>query len=76
MAIAAGVLRIGGGGPAGPGVVAAPRLLLASQVVWGIDRTRWLYTGEPAERTEARMEAARWLAESGRADDVLAEPFP
>jgi len=73
MAIAAGVLRIGSAaGRAGPGVVAALLgFLLASQVVWGIDRTRWLYTGEPAERTEARMEAARWLAESGRADDVL-----
>lgn len=73
MAIAAGVLRIGAAaGRAGPGVVAILLgFLLASQVVWGIDRTRWLYTGEPAERAEARVEAARWLAESGRADDVL-----
>ena len=73
MAIAAGVLKIGSAaGRAGPGVVAALLgFLLASQVVWGIDRTRWLYTGEPAERAQGRVEAARWLAESGRADDVL-----
>ena len=73
MAIAAGVLRIGSAaGRAGPGVVAALLgFLLASQVAWGIDRTRWLYTGEPAERAQGRVEAARWLAESGRADDVL-----
>ncbi len=73
MAIAAGVLRIGAAaGRAGPGVVAALLgFLLASQVAWGIDRTRWLYTGEPAARAEAREEAARWLAASGRPDDVL-----
>jgi hypothetical protein len=73
MAVAAGVLRLGAAtGRAGPGVVAALLgFLLASQLLWGIDRTRWLYTGEPTERAEGRVEAARWLAESGRADDVL-----
>ena len=73
MAIAAGLLRIGAAlGPAGPGVVAAVLgFFLAAQVVWGLDRTRWLYTGEPATRAEARSEAAAWLALSGREDDVL-----
>jgi mannosyltransferase len=73
MAIATGVLRIGAAaGRAGPGVVAALLgFLLAAQVVWGLDRTRWLYTGEPAARAEARAEAAEWLAARGQADDVL-----
>jgi hypothetical protein len=46
-------------------------LVLAAQVAWGLERTRWLYTGEPEERAEARAEAAEWLAATGRADDVL-----
>jgi hypothetical protein len=73
MAIAAGVLRVGrSAGAAGPGVVAGLLgFLLAAQVTWGLDRTRWLYTGEPAARSQARTEAADWLAERGEADDVL-----
>jgi Dolichyl-phosphate-mannose-protein mannosyltransferase len=73
MAIAAGLLRVGHGlGRAGPGVVALLLgFLLASQVAWGLDTTRWLYTGEPAARSEARAEAADWLAATGRDDDVL-----
>jgi mannosyltransferase len=73
MAIAAGLLRVGQGfGRAGPGVVALVLgFLLASQVAWGLDRTRWLYTGEPASRSEARAEAADWLAATGQEDDVL-----
>jgi hypothetical protein len=73
MAIAAGMLRLGSAaGRAGPGVVAVlAGFLLAAQVAWGLDRTRWLYTGEPDERTAARAEAADWLAETGSADDVL-----
>jgi hypothetical protein len=73
MAIAAGILRLGSArGWVGPGVVAAlVGLLVASQVAWGLDKTRWLYTGEPGERAEARESAADWLAANGRADDVL-----
>jgi hypothetical protein len=73
MAVATGILRVGSAARrAGPGVVAALLgFLLASQVVWGLDRTRWLYTGEPAARAEGREEAAAWLAARGRADDVL-----
>jgi Dolichyl-phosphate-mannose-protein mannosyltransferase len=61
-----------GAGRAGPPIVAVALVaLVASQVAWGLDRTRWLYTGEPESRTEARADAARWLASTGRADDVL-----
>ena len=73
MTIAVGVLRIGDAlGRAGPGAVALILgLLLATQVTWGLDRTRWLYTGEPEARSEARVDAAEWLATTGREDDVL-----
>jgi mannosyltransferase len=73
MAIAAGLLRLGAlAGRAGPGVVAALLgFLLAAQIVWGLDRTRWLYTGEPSERSQGRVAVAEWLAANGRADDVL-----
>jgi hypothetical protein len=73
MAVAAGILRLGAAaGRAGPGVVASLLgFLLASQVAWGLDRTRWLYTGEPAARAEGRVEAAEWLAARANADDVL-----
>jgi hypothetical protein len=73
MAVATGILRLGAAaGRAGPGVVAALLgFLLASQVVWGLDRTRWLYTGEPAARAEGRTGAAEWLASRARSDDVL-----
>jgi hypothetical protein len=61
-----------GTGRAGPPIVAAVLLVLvACQVAWGLDRTRWLYTGEPDSRTDARADAAEWLASTGRADDVL-----
>jgi hypothetical protein len=61
-----------GAGRAGPAIGAAVLVaLVACQVAWGLDRTRWLYTGEPESRTEARAEAAEWLAATGRADDVL-----
>ena len=73
MAIAAGILRLGSAdGWVGPGIVAAlVGFLVASQIAWGLERTRWLYTGEPSERAEARAEAASWLAGRARPDDVL-----
>ena len=59
-------------GRAAPAVAAAGLILvLAAQVAWGLDRTRWLYTGEPEARAAARAEAAEWLAATGRRDDVL-----
>jgi hypothetical protein len=59
-------------GRAAPAVVALGLgLVIAAQVAWGLERTRWLYTGEPGARGEARADAADWLAATGRADDVL-----
>jgi mannosyltransferase len=61
-----------GAGRAGPPIVAVVLVaLVAAEVAWGLDRTRWLYTGEPESRAEAREDAAEWLAATGRADDVL-----
>ena len=72
-AFAVGLLRIARlAGRAAPAVaVAGLGLVLAAQVAWGLERTRWLYTGEPDARAAARAEAAGWLAATGRADDVL-----
>lgn len=71
-------LAVGLGRLAAPAGRAAPfalavgvGLVMGTQVAWGLELTRWLYTGEPEARTEARAEAAAWLAETGRADDVL-----
>jgi Dolichyl-phosphate-mannose-protein mannosyltransferase len=73
MAIATGLLRVGATlGRVGPAVVATVLgLILAAQVGWGLDKTRWLYTGEPESRSEARDGAAEWLSRTGRPDDVL-----
>jgi hypothetical protein len=61
-----------GAGRAGPPIVAVVLVgLVVAEVAWGLDRTRWLYTGEPDSRTEAREAAAEWLAATGRPDDVL-----
>ena len=61
-----------GAGRAGPPIVAVVLVgLVVAEVAWGLDRTRWLYTGEPESRTEARENAAEWLAATGRPDDVL-----
>lgn len=73
MTVAAGLGRLAApAGRAAPAVLAVGvGLLLGAQVAWGLEKTRWLYTGEPEARVEARAEAASWLAETGRADDVL-----
>jgi hypothetical protein len=61
-----------GAGRAGPPIVAVVLVgLVVAEVAWGLDRTRWLYTGEPDSRAEAREDAAEWLAATGRPDDVL-----
>jgi len=56
---------------AAPALGGAIALLLAAQVTWGLDRTPWLYEGEPDARTQARADAAAWLAATSRPDDVL-----
>jgi hypothetical protein len=72
-AFAVGLRRLAtGAGRAGSTVVVAGLgLVLAAQIAWGLERTRWLYTGEPEPRAEARAQAAGWLAAGGRAGDVL-----
>ena len=61
-----------GAGRAGPPLVAGALVaLVVFEIAWGLDRTRWLYTGEPERRTEARGTRPRGSRRLGRADDVL-----
>jgi len=73
MAVAAGLLRVGGlarrWAPAV--VVAGVALLLVGEVAWGWHRTPWMYGGEPEVRKVSRDQAAAWLAATSRSDDVL-----
>jgi hypothetical protein len=73
MALVAGLERLTApaGRVASVALGAAIALVLAAQVTWGLDRTPWLYEGEPDARSQARAEAAAWLAATGRPDDVL-----
>lgn len=52
-------------------VVLGLATLLSAQVAWGLERTPWLYEGEPRVRAEARDRTASWLALTSRPDDVL-----
>jgi hypothetical protein len=54
--------------PAVAGTIVA---LVGLQVAWGWSRTAELYRGESGARVAARADAAAWLAETSRADDVL-----
>jgi hypothetical protein len=45
--------------------------LLVGEVAWAHDKTPALFDGEPAGEVQQRDDAARWLASTGRADDVL-----
>jgi hypothetical protein len=59
-------------GRAGRSAVALTTVLaLAGGVVWTWDKTPQLFTGEPDNRAAGRAAASAWLAETGRADDVL-----
>ena len=73
MALAAGVLAAARrSGRAGPTVIAAGAAgIVALQLAWGLDKTPWVYKGEPDVREKARSSAASWLAATSRADDVL-----
>lgn len=46
-------------------------VLLAAQIAWGWEKTPTLYAGEAPARTEARHQAAGWLAASLRPNDLL-----
>ena len=52
-------------------VVAAVAVACAVEVAWAWSKTPELFTGEPAARVEGRSAAARWLAATGRPNDVL-----
>jgi Dolichyl-phosphate-mannose-protein mannosyltransferase len=73
MALAAGLEAVARrAGRAGPLVVAAGAAgVVALQLAWGLDKTPWVYEGEPDARERARSSAAGWLAATSRADDVL-----
>jgi hypothetical protein len=45
--------------------------LLCGEVAWADHKTPLLFDGEPHVRVVAREAASRWLAETGRSDDVL-----
>jgi hypothetical protein len=51
------------------GITAA--LLVVGAAVWAWDKTPTLFEGEPGFHAEARDAAGRWLATTGRPDDVL-----
>jgi hypothetical protein len=65
IAVAAGILRLGRFAP-----VALVALLVA-QVAWTWQRTPQLIEWEPNARQAARADAAAYLAETSRPDDVL-----
>ena len=45
--------------------------LLVGEVAWAWSKTPPLFTGDPETRAQGREAASRWLAETGRPDDVL-----
>jgi hypothetical protein len=52
-------------------LAASVALLVAAEVAWAWHRTPVRFEGESTARIEARDEAARWLAQTARPDDVL-----
>jgi hypothetical protein len=52
-------------------LVAALALACSAEVAWAWSKTPELFTGEPTARVAGRAEAARWLGDTGRPDDVL-----
>ena len=51
--------------------VAAVALLLVGEAAWAHRETPLLFDGDPPGEAQARDAAARWLASTGRRDDVL-----
>jgi hypothetical protein len=50
---------------------AAVVALLPAEIAWGYHRTAPLFSGEHWVRTETRVAAAEWLAQTARRDDIL-----
>jgi hypothetical protein len=73
MLVAAGLVEIvRRAGPAGASVLwLGLAALVAVQIAWGWQRTPALYAGESPQRSQARGEAAAWLAGFLRPSDVL-----
>jgi hypothetical protein len=59
------------GEAARPAAALTVALVLGAGVVWTWDKTPQLFTGEPESRSAGREAASEWLAETGRADDIL-----
>jgi hypothetical protein len=73
MLLAVALVAIGRMRPplsAGLAAVALTALLIG-EVAWAHDKTPALFDSEPAGEPQQRDDAARWLASTGRADDVL-----
>lgn len=64
--LAAGVLRF-----ARPVAIIASAVLIGGGVAWAWQKTPALFLGEPDARALARDEAADWLADTGRPNDLL-----
>jgi hypothetical protein len=73
MLVAAGLLRLTAlsGRTQAAVVLVALTALLGVEVAWGWHKTPYMYAGEPSARSDARADAAAWLAATSRPDDVL-----
>ena len=73
MLVAAGLLKLAGlaGRAEAAVVLVGLTALLGVEFAWGWHKTPYMYAGEPAAREQAREEAAAWLADTSRPDDVL-----
>ena len=71
--IAVGLVEIGRLQPPLTSALAAAALtvILVGEVAWAHRKTPQFFDGEPAGQPQARDAAARWLASTGRAGDVL-----
>ena len=50
---------------------AAIAVLVGAQLAWARTKTPELFSGDPKERVAGRDAAAKWLAQTGRPDDIL-----
>jgi hypothetical protein len=71
--LATALVELGRLRPRVTGVIACAAivLLVVGEVRWADEKTPPLFHGTPREELQARANAARWLAATGRPDDVL-----